>query len=130
MNCLSSWSEPDWGSEDHINAKPVPFTPTITATGLTIGWTYTVLRFNSVKALPANGNFILGAWSERTDFLATATSMTVHPAATLMSNSTTFYRCVVTSTRSVMSEHELVVVWFAVATQCTCHGCAAWVPLV
>ena len=62
--------EPDYGSEDHINADPVMIQPVATIRGLTRKVSYTLLRFDSVAALPAAGGFLRAAYSERVDFIA------------------------------------------------------------
>ncbi|MDR3741807.1 MAG: hypothetical protein P4L40_22535, partial [Terracidiphilus sp.] len=65
---VGSWSEPDWGSEDsyHTPYPPAVFTPTATVSGLTVGNSYSLLRFDGASSLPAAGGFLASnTWAVR-----------------------------------------------------------------
>ena len=90
---MPSWTEPDWGKEDKVNAKPVNFTISASVKGLTSGKAYTILRFESYSTLPTS-KFISGPFTKRFDFTATAATMNFSNFDSFMSNSTIFYRTV------------------------------------
>jgi hypothetical protein len=93
---VGSWSEPDDGSEDHVNAPPVQFTPTATAAALTPGVAYALLRFDNASRVPPMGGFLAsGTWSISVNFTATDVSAVLTGLAPIWSNGTYFYRCVV-----------------------------------
>ena len=50
-------SEPDWGSENKYNEKPINMTISGQVVGLTLGTSYAVLRFESPDSLPTS-NFV------------------------------------------------------------------------
>jgi hypothetical protein len=91
-------SEPDWGAEDNLDQAPVTLTPVVTATGLTVGTEYALLRFDSPGALPSAGGFLASLlWSEKVLFVAATPVMqlsTPHGLGTISSDGTYFYRCV------------------------------------
>jgi hypothetical protein len=90
---MPSWTEPDWGKEDKVNAKPVSFTISASVQGLTVGSDYTILRFDSYSTLPTSG-FINGPFTKQFNFTATAATMNFTNFDSFMSNSTIFYRTV------------------------------------
>lgn len=96
---VHSWNEPDDGSEDkyHPPQPAVIFTPTAVVSGLTAGSTYTLLRFDSVAALPAKGGFLgtwaSHGWSVQVNFTATGSTASLS-LAPIISNGTFFYRAV------------------------------------
>lgn len=87
------WNEPDYGKADGVNAKPVLFVISATVSGLTIGNTYRVYRFDNPKTLPTS-NFAKGPFTKSFSFTATDTSMTLDHFDSFMSDSTIFYRAV------------------------------------
>lgn len=90
---MPSWTEPDYGKEDGINAQPVPFTINATVFGLVPGVEYTTLRFDSYATLPTQ-DFIHGPFTKKWTFTATAETYHFVGFDTFMSNSTIFYRTV------------------------------------
>lgn len=90
---MPSWTEPDYGKEDHVNAKPVPFTISATISGLEAGVSYTVLRFDSYATLPTK-SFASGPFTHKWSFVANGEEHLLSSFDTFMSNSTIFYRAV------------------------------------
>ena len=84
--------EPDWGAEDNLHQKPVEFSPRAIISGLTVGKSYSLLRFDSTDALPQT-EFINGSWSERVVFVASGETHEVVPGS-IMSDGVYLYRCV------------------------------------
>jgi hypothetical protein len=91
---VGSWSEPDWGSEDHINAPPVKFFPSATVSLLTIGTQYSLLRFDDPSYVPLGG-FFAGPWTQVVNFTAVSATQVLNGLRPIWSNGTYFYRCVV-----------------------------------
>jgi hypothetical protein len=67
----------------------------VTARGLTLGASYTLLRFDSAAALPSRGNFLAsGTWAEKVQFVASGSVQVVSNLGSISSGGTYFYRCV------------------------------------
>ena len=92
---VPSWTEPDWGAEDGLNQPLTTFRPVVTARGLTLGASYTLLRFDRAAALPSRGNFLAsGTWAEKVQFVASGSVQVVSNLGSISSGGTYFYRCV------------------------------------
>ena len=77
-------------------------TPTLTVSGLTVGTTYAVLRYNSAKSLPTQGTYSSSTtWAIRFTFVATSAVATITPSDAIWSNGTYFYRVISAATRHV-----------------------------
>ena len=90
---LASNSEPDWGKEDNRHQQPVSMKISAKIEGLTVGKKYSLLRFDSIEALPSS-DFLAGPWSNKFDITANAVNMIIENFDTIISDSSTFYRCV------------------------------------
>jgi hypothetical protein len=90
---IPNWTEPDYGKEDKVNAKPVLFTISATVAGLQSGTSYTVYRFDSYKTLPSS-KFASGPYTKKFTFTATSGEYDLNNFDSFMSNSTIFYRAV------------------------------------
>lgn len=90
---MPSWTEPDYGKEDRVNAQPVLFTVSATVSGLRVGASYTVYRFDSYTTLPKS-NFSSGPFTNSWSFTATSQLHQLNDFDTFLSNSTIFYRAV------------------------------------
>lgn len=88
---MDSWTEPDYSKEDEQEQVPVMLSASVTASGLTLGTRYAMLRFDDPKSVPAQG-FLNAPYVAKTEFKATGHTWT--QKATFMSNSTIFFRCV------------------------------------
>jgi hypothetical protein len=67
----------------------------VTARGLTLGASYTLLRFDRAAALPSRGNFLAsGTWAEKVQFVASGSVQVVSNLGSISSGGTYFYRCV------------------------------------
>jgi len=90
---MPSWTEPDYGKEDDLNQQPVSFTVSATIYGLTVGTSYTVVRFDSPSTVPTK-NFLSGSYTNKWTFTATASTYVLKNFDSFMSDSTIFYRTV------------------------------------
>lgn len=90
---MPSWTEPDYGKEDKIYASPVNFTVSATVSGLRVGGSYTVYRFDSYSTLPSS-NFANGPYTNKWTFTAQSSVQTLTSFDTFLSNATIFYRAI------------------------------------
>lgn len=93
---VGSWDEPDWGAEDNLDEKPILFTGILSISGLTPSRSYSVLRYDSIDAVPVQNFFHANTHSYRYDFIPQTTIFELIDVNSFYSNSTIFYRCVVT----------------------------------
>ena len=91
---MPSWTEPDYGDEDGIHAKPIMFTVSATVYGLTPFASYAVLRFDSYQTLPTDNFARSSAVTKRFNFTATGSTHSLTQFDAFMSDSTVFYRTV------------------------------------
>lgn len=92
---MPNWTEPDYGKEDKVNAKPVMFTVSASFMDLSPGASYTVYRFDSYSTLPTS-SFAKGPFTKSFQFTASAAFYQWNNFDSFMSNSTIFYRTVLT----------------------------------
>lgn len=95
---MDSIYEPDWGTEDDVNADPIPISCTAVIGCLCSGKKYSLLRFDNPDDLPP-GNFLeSGKFTLRVDFTAKSKIERIPIKNTsdypFMSNGTYFFRCV------------------------------------
>ena len=86
------WTEPDYSKEDKQHEAPVSLSATVTASGLSSGSTYALLRFEDFTTVP-HEDFLQGPFASKIEFVA-ARDGTHNERVTFMSNSTTLFRCV------------------------------------
>lgn len=89
---VPSWYEPDYSAEDGKHEEPVAWNATATASGLTPGVTYSLLRFNDASVVP-DSNFLAGAYAWRIDFTPDSSDYSL--VVPIYSDATVFFRCVV-----------------------------------
>ena len=85
--------EPDYGAEDKLHQKPIPFDGVLHISGLTAGESYACLRFDNVKDLPSKGGFLNASFAARFNFIASSSTHDLN-VDTTMSDGSYFYRCV------------------------------------
>ena len=88
---MDSWTEPDYSREDGHHESPVPLHASATASNLTVGSRYGLLRFDSADAVPAE-DFLQARYASKLEFVASGDTWTTR--VTFMSNTTQYYRCV------------------------------------
>lgn len=86
------WYEPNWGKEDQVHDAPKPWKMTAIVSGLTVGDTYTVLRFDAPESVPTS-DYMNGAYTNYVVFTAKDTVQHVH-LVEVMSSGSHFYRTV------------------------------------
>lgn len=88
---VSSWKEPDYSKEDGMHEKPTEVSADLTISGLTLGGSYALLRYEDPDLVP-DCDFLNSKFTEKIVFTATGQ---IHTYATsFMSDSTTLFRCV------------------------------------
>lgn len=99
---MNSVFEPNWGTEDQINAKPIPISCKVYMEGLKPGTSYSLLRFDKPTDVPVQGDFInSNGYTMRVDFIACGKSNMIEvkhdpKVWPFMSDGTYFFRCVET----------------------------------
>ena len=88
---MSSWTEPDYSREDAQQQKPRLLLAAATASALSPGKRYAMLRFDCADAVPEKA-FLQAAFAQKTVFVAVTSTWT--QAVNFMSNTTQFFRCV------------------------------------
>lgn len=83
---LKTQSEPDVIA----GAKPVMLNATVSISGLTVGKTYSLFRYNDYRTVPTI-NYTASKYSAVVNFVATKTTATI--PATIMSNTMATFRC-------------------------------------
>ncbi len=83
---LNTWSEPDIIA----GAKPVTLNATVSISGLTIGKSYSLYRYNDYRTVPT-ANYAKSAYSSVVQFVANSTALT-YPVL-IPSNSVAVFRC-------------------------------------
>jgi hypothetical protein len=75
----------------------VPVNATVVATGLTVGHSYSLLRYDDYTKVPTTGtaaNMLASPYTQRYDFVASDVIYTFQDPITFQSDSATYYRCV------------------------------------
>ncbi len=70
---------------------------TATASGLTVGKSYALLRFNSIASVPTSGGaaeFLAAPWGSSVNFTATADTYVYKDKVKIATNGVAYYRCV------------------------------------
>lgn len=78
--------EPDWGSEDKINDKPVPMTLSAVLADLTPGLKYTILKFESASMVPTSNFVESSKWTKSWQFVASGETHKMNDFDTIYSN--------------------------------------------
>jgi hypothetical protein len=86
LSTPGSVSEPDV----RMGQSPSSLTGTVTVTGLTVGASYILYRYNSTAALPMGPNFDIG-YDTKTPFTAAAPSWTFDDTKPFASNTAVYY---------------------------------------
>lgn len=91
--------EPDWGQQDGLNMSPVSLNFSALVSGLKVGKSYTLLRFDNYTKVPKNGfKNNIGTEDMKYVFTASSTSTTLSSIPILsqgvLSNGSYFYRCI------------------------------------
>ena len=89
---MSSWYEPDYSAEDEVGEHPVLLSALVRVTGLEIGSSYALLRYDDPNAVPRRGFLAAAGYVEKHQFVAVEETYTRD--TTFMSNSTQLFRCV------------------------------------
>lgn len=89
---MSSWSEPDYSTEDELEETPIPLFAVVRVTGLEAGSSYVLLRYTSPDDVPNQAFLSNGGFAETIEFIADSEVFIYN--VTFMSNSTTLFRCV------------------------------------
>lgn len=84
---VNYWNEPNVTK----GAAPITMTGTIQVSGLTVGKSYALLRYDNYKNVPT-ANFLSSPFTKKTVFKATASTKTLTDY--FMSNAVVIYRCV------------------------------------
>lgn len=90
---LDRFDEPD---NNRMNLRnPVDIKGTVTVEGpLTVGETYTILRWNDYKKVPTTGKYFDSKFDDSHTFVADADTYTFADPTPFKSTGTTYYRCV------------------------------------
>jgi hypothetical protein len=97
---VSSWTEPDYSTEDEVNENPTMLSAKLTIMKLTPGSSYALLRYTDPDDVP-DKDFLQSSFKEKAVFEASAANHSYSTA--FMSNSTVLFRCVPVAETFVIS---------------------------
>ena len=87
---VDSWTEPDIVE----GAQPIGLQGTVKVSGLNIGTKYDLVRYNSYKQIPKDGNFGQGNYTYQKSFVAKEVVFTWIDPTVIESGGSTYYYCI------------------------------------